>query len=590
MPRPRKNFAVKKTRKTLFILTLSALVSACATLSESTYSDPEQPIESLVFEEISTDKEIDYGSFTEEQLYQTIISELGAQRGDLKNAGENYLDLAITTKDLAIIQRAIQFASLNGDLNALMQLGLLWSDVEPSNTQPHLMLSFQFLENGNYEQALSHMARVLDLEGDVDFTALTSRTSLSSEQERESLINGLKQLTREFQNEESINIALIQLLAQNQQLQEALKEIKILTQTRELSPNIVMLHGQILQSLEETNEAIRVMRSGVGEFKQDESLRMGLARLLIQNDELREAREQFQIIVTQNPEDWESLYSVALLEMELREFDNAATILKKLIEADQRFDESQYYLGLIYEQKENLEKSIEHYRQVRIGTNNYLAAQQQATFHSITLGQLDEAHSWLVRQSAGQSRLEIFFTTIESSLLIQANYIKEAKTLLDNALNRFPNEAELLFARVLWHDSQGDRDGSERDLRQIIQMQPEDSRALNHLGYMLADQTTRYEEALELTERAIAISPDDPAIIDSLAWAQYKLGDYEQALLNLRRAYRVFPDHEVASHLGEVLWMLERHEEAIKVWESALEETPDSELIKEVLERFDPYK
>ena len=200
MARLRKNFAVKKTRKILFILALAVLVSACATLSESTYSDPEQPIESLVFEELSTDKEIDYGSFTEEQLYQTIISELGAQRGDLKNAGENYLDLAITTKDLAIIQRAIQFASLNGDLNALMQLGLLWSDVEPSNTQPHLMLSFQFLENGNYEQALSHMARVLDLGGDIDFTALTSRTSLLSEQERESLINSLKQLTKKILN------------------------------------------------------------------------------------------------------------------------------------------------------------------------------------------------------------------------------------------------------------------------------------------------------------------------------------------------------------------------------------------------------
>ena len=61
-------------------------------------------------------------------------------------------------------------------------------------------------------------------------------------------------------------------------------------------------------------------------------------------------------------------------------------------------------------------------------------------------------------------------------------------------------------------------------------MQPEDARALNHLGYMLADQTNRFEEALDLIERAIAISPDDPAIIDSLAWAQYKLGRYEEAL------------------------------------------------------------
>ena len=160
--------------------------------------------------------------------------------------------------------------------------------------------------------------------------------------------------------------------------------------------------------------------------------------------------------------------------------------------------------------------------------------------------------------------------------------------MLDSALNRFPNEAELLFARVLWSDSQGDREGSERDLRQIIRMQPEDARALNHLGYMLADQTNRFEEALDLIERAIAISPDDPAIIDSLAWAQYKLGRYEDALANLRRAFSVFPDHEVASHLGEVLWQMGEQKKATEVWEEALKSRPDSQLIKAVIERFKP--
>ena len=117
-------------------------------------------------------------------------------------------------------------------------------------------------------------------------------------------------------------------------------------------------------------------------------------------------------------------------------------------------------------------------------------------------------------------------------------------------------------------------------------MQPEDSRALNHLGYMLADQTVRFEEALGLIERAISISPDDPAIIDSLAWTQYKLGLYDEALVNLRRAYNLFPDHEVASHLGEVLWMLERYEDANEVWKNALETTPESEIIKEAVERL----
>ena len=538
-------------------------------------------------ETISQDEdEISYGSFTEQQLYQTIVSELSAQRGDFDDAGDNYLDLAIETKDLAVIQRAIQFASVNDDVNALMQLGLLWSEVEPMNTKPHLMLSFQFLENGNYPQALSHMARVLDLGGEFDFTALTTRTGTLETIERAQLISEVRQLVNEFQSEESLRITLVQLLAQNRELEKAQSEVRLILEEFGPSPRVILLYGQILQNMDDQDGAIRTLKSGLREFEQDRSLRLNLARLLIQSDQLEDAYDQFKFVIDGDPKDWESLYSMSLLDMELERYDRAIPTLEKLISVDQRFDESQYYLGLIYERIAQFGKSIEHYRMVRVGTTNYLAAQQQATRHSISLGELKEAHAWLIKQSNGQPRLEILFTTVESNLLIQAGYNQEAKSLLDSALNRFPNEAELLFARVLWFDSQGDQEGSERDLRQIIRMQPEDARALNHLGYMLADQTNRFEEALDLIERAISIVPDDPAIIDSLAWAQYKLGRYEEALVNLRRAFAVFPDHEVASHLGEVLWKLGEHKEATQVWEDALEERPDSQLIKEVIERF----
>ena len=537
---------------------------------------------------IELEENITYGSFTEEQLYQAIISELSAQAGDFNEAGDNYLDLAIETKDLSVIQRAIQFASVNNDINALMQLGLLWAEVDPTNTRPHLMLSFQFLESGNYSQALSHMARILDLGDDFDFTTLIARTRTLGNSERERLIAIVQSLVDEFNQQESLRLTLIQLLAQNQRMEDALSEMRILQKEFDPSPRVILLHAQILQSMNEPDQAIQILKFALREFKQDRSLRSSLARLMIQNEDLEGAYGQFQILVEQDPEDLESLYSMSLLDLELEEYDRAIPILESLISVDEKYDESQYYLGLIYEQTEKYEESIEHYRKVRIGTDNYLAAQQQATRHSIGLGHLDEAHSWLTRQSNGQARLEILFTTIESNLLIQAGYDQEAKSLLDSALNRFPNEAELLFARVLWSDSQGDREGSERDLRQIIRMQPEDARALNHLGYMLADQTNRFEEALVLIERAIAISPDDPAIIDSLAWAQYKLGRYEDALANLRRAFSVFPDHEVASHLGEVLWQMGEQEKATEVWEEALKAQPDSQIIKTVIERFKP--
>ncbi len=562
------------------------LLGACASI-EPDVLDPAPPaiVQSPVEVE---EEEVDPGSFTKDQLYQTIVSELGAQRGNLEVATENYFDLAFETRDLSIIQRAIQFASANNDLNALLQLSLLWAEIAPDEPQPHLMLSFQFLESGRFDQALSHMSTVLELGGTIDFDALASRTGALEPQQRVGLINNLKLLSERFPDHTSIRIALVQLLAQGQQLQAALDELTSLKESSGNSEQIALLEAQLWQGLEQGDRALRVLNRALREFDDDKTLRFNYARLLIQNEQYEDAQEQFAILVQQDPEDYETFYSIALLDMEMENYDKAAETFLHLIEVDHRADDSQYYLGYLYEQLEQLDRAIEHYRQVSIGTNNFLAAQQQATRFAIEAGRLQDAHQWLGRLSQGQPRLEVLFTTIESGMLLQNDYIDEATELLNTALNKFPNDSDLLFSRVLLYDTVKDRAGSERDLRQIILMQPDDSRALNHLGYMLADQTTRFEEALELIQRAIAIAPDDPAIIDSLAWAQYKLGNYEQALINLRRAFAAFPDHEVASHLGEVLWQMGREEEASAIWQNALEARPDSELIRDVIERFQP--
>ncbi|MEX0964912.1 MAG: tetratricopeptide repeat protein, partial [Pseudohongiellaceae bacterium] len=501
-------------------------------------------------------------------------------------AGDNYFELAMSTRDITVIQRAIQFASVNNDTNALLQLGMLWAEIEPGNPQPQLLLSIQFLDSGAFQQAISHMARVLELGGNIDFAALSSRTGRLNPQDRSLLIDNLRLLQTEFSDQHTIHLTLVQLLAQNGSFQEALNELAALKDRTDLTANMVMLQAQILQSMEQPTRALRIMRTGATRFANNKTLRLSYARMLIQNEDYDLAQEQFQALVEQDPQDWETLYSIALLDTQLQNFDRAIAAYTRLIAVDERADESQYNLGLIYQEMGEIDKSIEHFRQVRIGTNNFLAAQQQATRLSIGQGRLDDAHAWLNRMSRGQPRLEVLFTTIESSLLLQQGYNDRAEQLLNTALNKFPNETDLLFARVLYYDSQGDQAGSERDLRQIIRMQPEDSRALNHLGYMLADQTTRFEEALELIERAIAISPDDPAIIDSLGWALYKVGRYEEALVQMRRAYAAFRDDEVASHLGEVLWALERYDEAMRVWQDALEDEPGSELIIEAMERL----
>jgi len=575
-------------------ITRIALALACASLaactatapSTQTAETPARDMPTLVLAEPEVEVEVEYGSFTEDQLYEAIVGELSAQRGQVAEAGQSYFDLAVSTRDITIIQRAIQFASVNSDINALLQLGMLWAQLEPENPQPQLLLSIQFLEDGAFEQAVSHMARVLELGGNMDFAVLSARTGRLDPKIRSVLIENLRGLLNEYTEQKSVHLTLVQLLAQNGNFEDSLTELNLLKSKTDLTPNIVMLESQILRNLDRNERAARVMRDGVAEFETDRGLRLSYARMLVQDEEYELAQQQFQILVEQDPQDWETLFSVAILDTQLENYDRAIAAYTRLIGVDHRADESQYNLGVIYQEQGELEKSIEHFRQVRIGTNNFLAAQQQATRLSIQSDRLDDAHDWLSQLSRGQPRLEVLFTTIESSLLIQEDHSPAALQLLDTALNKYPNETDLLFARVLYYDSESDREGSERDLQQIIRMLPEDSRALNHLGYMLADQTTRFDEALELIERAIAISPDDPAIIDSLGWALYKVGRYEEALVQMRRAFAAFPDDEVASHLGEVLWALGRKDEAMRVWQDALVTEPESPLILEAIDRL----
>jgi tetratricopeptide (TPR) repeat protein len=576
--------------KTLTLALSAAALSCCAVNLDNIGTNTDTEANSAPPMEAQPPSEapqvVKYGTFTEQQLYQTIISELGAQRGELTESGEAYFDLAMETRDLQFIERAVQFASINGDTNALLQLGLIWAEVDPENPQPHLMLSFQFLETGNFGQALAQMSRVIEKGGEFDFTTLASRTSGLSLSARAALISNLHRLIKTYPEQLSIRTSLVQLLAQNTQFVEALAELDALAKLEDLTSKHILLRSQIQQSMLLPSDALKTLRSGVRQFENDQDLRLSYARLLIQNQDFESAQAQFKILMEQRPQDWETLFSIALLDLEMEDYAEAIEQLNRLVAEDQRLDESEYYLGFSYEQQGAFDEAIIHYKNVRIGTSNFLAAQQQATRLAIQSGQLDEAHEWILERSRGNPRLEIILTTIESGALIQNDHIDRAKALLDNSLNKYLNDTDLLFSRVLLYDTLQDREGSETDLRQIILMKPDDSRALNHLGYMLADQTDRYEEALDLLERAIAISPGDPAILDSLAWAQYKLGLYDDALSNLRKAFADFPDHEVASHLGEVLWAMGRREEARQVWADALIDRPDSELIKEVIQRL----
>ncbi len=158
--------------------------------------------------------------------------------------------------------------------------------------------------------------------------------------------------------------------------------------------------------------------------------------------------------------------------------------------------------------------------------------------------------------------------------------------MLSQALKQYPDDLNLLYTRSMLAEKRNDLKQMESDLRAILKREPDNAMALNALGYTLSDRTTRYAEAKELIERAHQLNPEDPAVLDSLGWVNYRLGNLDEAERLLRQALERFPDHEVAAHLGEVLWAKGEQREARKVWGKALEQQPDSPVLRSTIKRL----
>jgi len=142
-----------------------------------------------------------------------------------------------------------------------------------------------------------------------------------------------------------------------------------------------------------------------------------------------------------------------------------------------------------------------------------------------------------------------------------------------------------LYARSLSWEQRDDIARAEADLRKVLVAEPDNVAALNALGYTLADRTTRYDEALQLIDRARVAEPDNAAIIDSYGWVLYRLGRKDEALVELRRAFSLQKDPEIAAHLGEVLWVTGNKDEARRYFDEARKLDPDNRSLQRALAR-----
>jgi len=256
-----------------------------------------------------------------------------------------------------------------------------------------------------------------------------------------------------------------------------------------------------------------------------------------------------------------------------------------VLKSSQRVLEVYFELGRVEEARGDYAKARAWYERVHAG-DRFLDAQTRVGAMLARQGDLAgmAAHFDRLRQDNPDNAVILFLA--QGNVLRQEKRYQEAFELLTEALQQYPSDHELLYARALIAERVDRLDLLEQDLKFLIAADPDHGHALNALGYTLADRTDRYQEAYEYLQRAIVLLPEDAAVLDSMGWIYYRLGRHEQSLDYLRRAYEREPDAEIAAHLSEVLWVTGRRDEALAIWRRALEKDPDSEYLRRFKERF----
>jgi tetratricopeptide (TPR) repeat protein len=248
-----------------------------------------------------------------------------------------------------------------------------------------------------------------------------------------------------------------------------------------------------------------------------------------------------------------------------------------------------FLLGQVAELLDKREDALAWYREIGEDDEHWFDAQTREAVVLDQLGRTDQALEFLreLQAQTGEDSTQLGNVfLLEADLLARKGRIEDARGVYQRGLETLPDDARLLYARALLAAEQNDVPAAEKDLRRVIELKPDDAEALNALGYTLADRTDRRAEALDLIERAYKLKPDEPAIIDSLGWIRYRMGDLEASLEALRRAYEKQADPEIAAHLGEVLWVKGDRDEARRVWEQGRKKDAKNKALLETIRRL----
>ena len=529
-------------------------------------------------------KEAPTRPFSEQTLYNLLIAELATHEQNFPLAIEKYLIEAQSTLDSGLASHATRLSLYGRDIKAALSSAQLWLQIEPDSEKAAAIYADLLTQSGEALHALDVLESQYSYGRMPNYGVLSQTTLPAANRQLIALLDRLAPLAEQHPDHTELIFTYALLLQQNEQYSEALATLDTV---RDLQANLsqaALLRAQLLEKLFDAKTAAKSLSKAIKKQPEERALRLYRAKLLTRFD-LEAAEKAFAYLLEDAPNNINLLFSHAVVAHENKHYETARRGFETLISHNQRNTVSHYYLGQIAEQQGESNVAIARYRQVKAG-KYFMPATQRLINLQAEQGQLLEARRYLASLRIAIPLQAPNFWALEASLLKAHGQAEEARELLNLAIERFPEQLLLRLERALMSEQLNDFATTESDLRFILSRDPDNVTALNALGYSLSNRVGRYKEALVLVEKAFALRPDDPAIIDSLGWAQYRLGQFDTATKHLESAFEQFPDDEVAAHLIEVYWVNNEKSKARSLIRQFKKQSSDTPKVDEAINRL----
>ncbi len=510
--------------------------------------------------------------------YHVFMGELASQRGDSETATNQYAEAALSSTDPLLAQHAMLLAYKSGNDSLALKLTHHWLQLEPGDNAARHFEAVLNTRLGNVDAAVSEFEKLLaDTPGE-NLPLIGSL--LAEETDAKYGLAVMQKLVASQPGSAQAHLALAELAMQYKNPQLAIEEARRASSLEPDQDQAVILEARAMLADGDSNSALELLKKHALAKPSNTRLHLAYGAVLVQVGQMAAARAEFSSVLKQHPGDADALYSLGLLALHDTQLQQAEEYFTRLLHTGQRDNAARYFLGNTSELAKRYPEALRWYRQVD-GGNNWLAAQIGVARVLINQQKPEAARGYMDNAVSMDPDDGEKLRLTEAQLFSDSGDNKTALQVLNQGVGENPGSSALLYERALLLEQSGDTAAAENDLRAILSRDPDDADALNALGYILTEHTTQYREARGYITKALQLKPGDPAIIDSMGWVEYRLGNYQQALSYLRKSYARLADPEVAAHLTEVLWVNGDRQEAHRVWSDALKRNPgDASLLK----------